>query len=127
MKRILAIDDDLFAREFYRYLLEAEGWVVETAPTGEEGLARFREGGFDLVILGLFVHGLDGPGLVRELDPEVSGIPLVAIFDTDVPGAADPIHLALTLGADRAFPKSFDYRDLVEAVRELLAGAEAAA
>jgi len=119
MKRILVIDDDVFARDFYRYLLCEDGFEVETAPDGEAGLARFDEGGFNLVILGIFCHGLGTPELVRRMDPEVSGVPLIAIFDTGPGMEFDPVHIALTVGASRSFPKSFDYRDLVEAVHDL--------
>ncbi|HET9364007.1 MAG TPA: response regulator, partial [Candidatus Angelobacter sp.] len=48
---ILIIDDEAAIRESLETLLEFEGYSVESAETGEEGLSRLSEQSFDLVLL----------------------------------------------------------------------------
>ena len=48
-QRILVVEDDQFLRELYNELLRDEGYDVDLAPDGEEGLAKILKGGYDLV------------------------------------------------------------------------------
>lgn len=119
MKRILVIDDDALARSIYRGLLEEAGYAVSDASDGAAGLAMFRSGGWALVVLDLFMPGLDGLDALEEMDPERSGVPVIVISGGGTKTGADPLHLAMTLGASRSFPKSFEYDEFLDAVREL--------
>ncbi len=72
--RILVIDDEEGIRAGCRRALEPEGYVVETAATGEEGLRRFREGNFDLVLIDVILPDMRGVDLLKpilEQDPDV--------------------------------------------------------
>ncbi len=72
--RILVIDDEEGIRAGCRRALEPEGYVVETAATGEEGLRRFREGNFDLVLIDVVLPDMRGVDLLKpilEQDPDV--------------------------------------------------------
>ncbi len=72
--RILVIDDEEGIRAGCRRALEPEGYVVETAATGEEGLRRFREGNFDLVLIDVVLPDMRGVDLLKpilEKDPDV--------------------------------------------------------
>ncbi len=72
--RILVIDDEEGIRAGCRRVLEPEGYIVETAATGQEGLRRFMEDGFDLVILDVVLPDMRGIDLLKpmlEKDPDV--------------------------------------------------------
>lgn len=72
--RILVIDDEEGIRAGCRRALEPEGYIVETAATGQEGLRRFREGDFDLVLIDVVLpdmRGVDLLGPILEKDPDV--------------------------------------------------------
>jgi len=71
--RILVIDDELGIRQGCRRVLEPEGFVVETAATGKEGLERIRERSFDLVLLDVVMPDVRGIELlepIHQQDPE---------------------------------------------------------
>src|SRR5436189_3651026 len=64
---ILVIEDDPDIREVLRELLGDKGYTVETASGGDEGLARLREGGVDLVLLDVMLPDVDGLELCRRV------------------------------------------------------------
>jgi two-component system sensor histidine kinase/response regulator len=72
--RILVIDDELGIREGCRRTLEPEGYTVDAASTGHEGLRRVKEEPFDLVLLDVVmpdVRGIELLGPIHEQDPEI--------------------------------------------------------
>src|SRR6266545_1248370 len=78
---ILIIDDEAAIRESLQTLLEIEGYAVELAATGEEGLSRLAEHPFDLVLLDLALPGRNGLEIladIRERDPNFSVIMITA-------------------------------------------------
>lgn len=66
-KRILIIDDDTSVRMLFTDTLTDEGFEVETAVDGIEGLEKLKQGGFDLVLLDVMMPKLDGIGILTEL------------------------------------------------------------
>lgn len=66
-KRILFIDDDLYIRDLYEEILKGEGYEVDTAVNGKEGLAKLQLGGYSLVFLDVMMPALDGIGVLEEL------------------------------------------------------------
>jgi two-component system sensor histidine kinase/response regulator len=72
--RILVIDDELGIREGCRRVLEPEGYVVETASTGREGLRWIQQQPFDLVLLDVVmsdVRGIELLAPIHEQDPNI--------------------------------------------------------
>lgn len=72
--RILVIDDEEGIRVGCRRVLEPEGYIVETAATGQEGLRKFMEGNFDLVLIDVVLPDMGGIDLLKpmlEKDPDV--------------------------------------------------------
>ncbi|HEY7575546.1 MAG TPA: response regulator, partial [Thermoanaerobaculia bacterium] len=67
MSRVLVADDESAIRKVVRDALERAGHDVETAADGEEALARFEGGAFDLVITDWNMPGKDGFEVVRRL------------------------------------------------------------
>src|SRR5215470_16253754 len=78
---VLIIDDESAIRESLHTLLELEGYDVETAASGREGLARIGERRFDLILLDLALPdrtGMDILTELREQDPQLSVIMITA-------------------------------------------------
>ncbi|TNF60329.1 MAG: response regulator transcription factor [Burkholderiales bacterium] len=116
MHRILLIDDDEnlgppLATYFRRYELEL---VQATRPS--DGLARLREGGFDVAILDVMLPEMDGFELCRTIRKD-DDIPIVML--TARGDVMDRV-VGLELGADDYLPKPFEPRELVARVQTLL-------
>jgi len=72
--RILVIDDEIGICEGIQRALSPEGFQVDTAFTGEEGLSKVRQNGYDIVLLDIMIPGVSGIDLiaaVHEHDPEI--------------------------------------------------------
>ena len=70
---VLIIDDETAIRESLETLLEFEGYAVQSAETGEEGLAKLAETPFDLVLLDFALpdrNGLEILADIRNRDPQ---------------------------------------------------------
>jgi len=78
---ILAVDDTPENLEILRMRLEANGYVVETAADGEEGLAKARGLLPDLILLDIMMPKLDGISVVRILkaDDTLRSIPVILV------------------------------------------------
>jgi two-component system chemotaxis response regulator CheY len=80
MKRILIIDDAATVRMYHRNILEAEGYVVEEAINGMEGLEKALQTPFDLYIVDVNMPKLDGYGFLRELrNQDMPQVPAIMV------------------------------------------------
>jgi DNA-binding response OmpR family regulator len=77
--RILIVEDEARIRAFLARAFEAEGFIVDVAQDGEQGLARAQAGGCDLVILDLLLPGRDGLDVLRELHALRSDLPVIIL------------------------------------------------
>ena len=77
--RLLVIDDDPTVREVLSYLLASFGWECQTALDGASGLARFEEGGWDLVLTDLFMPEMNGWEVIEAIRHRSSSIAIVLI------------------------------------------------
>jgi len=118
---VLLVEDDASIREVAALGLEQAGFRVTAAPDGRDGLARFRDGGVDLVVLDVMLPELDGLAVLREIRAE-SRVPVVMLS-----AKADTVDVVvgLELGADDYVTKPFELRELVARVRAALRRAEA--
>lgn len=113
-RTILCVDDNEQSLSHRKIMLETRGYRVTTFTSGEDALARFLEGGIDLVIADMAMPGLDGPQLInriKELSPQTPAILIsskVRIYDHD--SQAD-VFLAKGM---------YSPADLLERVRQLL-------
>jgi CheY-like chemotaxis protein len=80
--QILVVDDDRTTRELLRLQLKSAGHAVETAGDGEAALARVRRKKFDLVLLDVWMPGLDGLTVMSRLREEPSR-PKVIVMTAD--------------------------------------------
>jgi DNA-binding NtrC family response regulator len=115
---ILIIDDEAAIRESLQTLLELEGYSVDTAGTGEEGLTRIGQNTFDLVLLDLALPDRDGMDLLAELrthDSQVSVIMITAY------GTVENAVKAMQAGAANFVQKPWDNEKLLADVRATVA------
>jgi two-component sensor histidine kinase len=82
-RRILYVDDDAALRRLVQRALARRGFAVEVAGSVDEGLARLREGGFDLIAVDHYMPGRDGLSLLRELAKDSAAPPVVYVTGTD--------------------------------------------
>jgi two-component system, NtrC family, nitrogen regulation response regulator NtrX len=66
-RRILIVDDETGIRQSLSGVLEDEGYAVESVATGEECLERLPEGGFELVLLDIWLPGMDGLDVLSRI------------------------------------------------------------
>src|SRR5512143_3828408 len=76
---VLIIDDEAEIRESLQTLLDLEGYEVETAATGNEGLARAGDRPFDLVLLDLALPDKSGLQVLAELRELNQQLPVIVI------------------------------------------------
>ncbi len=116
---ILAIDDTPENLEILRMRLEANGYAVETAADGEEGLAMARILQPDLILLDIMMPKLDGIGVVRMLKADQSMRSIPVILVTAKADTRDVVE-GLDAGGDDYLTKPFEHRALLARVRSML-------
>ena len=125
MTRILIIDDDKAVGTAIKVLLENEGSEVVHAENGRCGLETVKRDEFDVVIVDIFMPGLDGIEtikLLRAVRPDLSIIAISGFLFRDArTPAPDFLGMATELGATCSLRKPFKPRELVDAIETCLA------
>jgi CheY-like chemotaxis protein len=130
---ILVVDDDPAVRTTIRLVLERAGHTVAMAADGFAGMEALAAGGIDLLIVDLFMPGMDGLETIREVRKHRPDLPAIVISGTSLAGpvlqepapkSPDYLAMAVKLGAVRSIQKPFKPRDIVGAVRQCLGEAE---
>jgi len=112
---ILVIDDEPLVRSLIKQVLEKRGHVVTEAGNGQEGVRRFREKGFDLVITdhGMPVmNGLDAAFRIKKQNPQTPVL-LITGWQTET----DAIFQKPS-GIDEFITKPFDLEKIISLVEE---------
>ena len=115
--RLLLIEDDAALRLPLARRLEAEGYRVDHAGDGEEGLFLAREYPFDLAIVDLGLPKLNGLTIVQRLRAAGSAMPILILTAR---GTWQDKVTGLEAGADDYVVKPFDYPELAARVKALL-------
>jgi heavy metal response regulator len=115
--RILVVEDEKKLASFIKKGLEEEGYAVDIAGDGEEGLALALTRVHDLVILDIRLPKLDGLGLLHALRQDRMTIPVLLLT---VRATIEDKVLGLDAGADDYLTKPFAFQELVARVRALL-------
>ncbi len=116
-QRVLVVDDEEPLRTLLTKILTEAGLVVETAIDGEEGLAKYKDGSFDLVLLDQKLPKLDGISVLRtiiEHDPDAQVV-LITAFSS-----IDTAIQAIKLGAYDYVAKPFRPEELMIVVTQAL-------
>ena len=99
MSRILIVDDQKVPRYAVAKILEEAGYEVTAAESGEEGLSIARADMPDVIVLDVYMPGMDGFGVVEQLKADPATAPTPVIFLTAEPPTDDLIVRGLELGA----------------------------
>src|SRR5579871_2348883 len=78
-RTILCVDDNEQSLSHRKIMLETRGYRVASFSRGEEALARFIQGGVDLVIADMAMPGLDGPQLIAKIKESSPQTPAILI------------------------------------------------
>ncbi|GAC1545225.1 MAG: response regulator [Herpetosiphon sp.] len=116
MHSILIVDDSKLVTDIVKMRLEMYGYRVNTAPNGEEGLARIAERIPDLVVLDVQMPGIDGYEVCRRVrqDPALEDLPIIMLT------SMDDRRAGYDAGVDDYLNKDLDLLDLPNRVKLLL-------
>lgn len=116
---ILIVEDEADLAELMRYNLEAEGFRVVTAESGDEAVERIRDGVPDLILLDWMLPGLSGIELCRRwrARDETARTPIIMITAR---GEEEERVRGLATGADDYVVKPFSMPELIARIQALL-------
>jgi CheY-like chemotaxis protein len=124
LAKILVVDDDPAVQMTLRLLLERAAHSVVVAGDGKKGIAASETGNFDLLLLDIFMPGMDGIETMRHIHRRKPAMPIVVISGRPlVPDAgAEPdfLAMAIKLGAISSLPKPFRPAELLAKVESCL-------
>jgi two-component system OmpR family response regulator len=114
--RVLMVEDDQAMASSLTWGLEAEGYVVDVAGNGEDGLWKARESAHDVIVLDVMLPGLDGYQVCQRLREQGVWTPILMLtaMDDDLDHAE-----GLDIGADDYLTKPFSYPILLAHLRSL--------
>jgi two-component system, OmpR family, copper resistance phosphate regulon response regulator CusR len=117
MAKVLVVEDQKRHLDSLRRGLEAEGYDVVTASTGEAGLALATREGIDAIVLDLMLPGRDGMGILRELRSKGFVKPILILTARD---AVEDRVQGLDAGANDYLVKPFAFTEFLARLRALL-------
>lgn len=120
MTKIVIVEDQKVLASVYRNKFVAEGYQVEVASDGEEGLNLIQSAMPDLVMLDLMLPKLNGIEVLRRVraNPLFQGLPVIILSDASLPGTVEAARKA---GATMVLSKStHSPKEIVESVRNAL-------
>ncbi len=113
MESVLVVDDERSILELFDYALRINGYAVETASDGYEGLQKFSEGRFDVVITDILLNGTDGRDLLERIrSSDKPRTPVIGVSGT-------PWLLEKT-DFDHVLEKPFSIQCLIDSVNGLI-------
>jgi two-component system copper resistance phosphate regulon response regulator CusR len=117
MARVLVVEDQMKHLDSLRRGLEAEGYDVVTASTGEDGLALAISEEVDAIVLDLMLPGRDGMGILRELRSNGFAKPILILSARD--SVEDRVR-GLDEGGNDYLVKPFAFAEFLARLRALL-------
>jgi two-component system, OmpR family, alkaline phosphatase synthesis response regulator PhoP len=117
---ILVVDDEPYILRSLSYLLQREGYVVETASNGADGLERVRQLHPPLMFLDIMMPRMNGYEVCEQVkqDPGLSGTYVIML---SAKGQQIDRERGLLGGADEYMTKPFSPREIARRVRDILA------
>jgi DNA-binding NarL/FixJ family response regulator len=119
MKKILVVDDDNILRKVLRNYLEQQGYQVQDASSGVEGLTAFEVYSPDLIVSDVAMPEIDGFEFCRRLRSQPSGQLVPFIFLSARDDLEDKIQ-GHSMGADDYLTKPFEMKELLAKIEALL-------
>ena len=114
--KVLLVEDEKKVATFVRSGLKSEGFAVDLAADGEEGLFLAREGDYGVIILDVLLPKLDGITVCKKLRAEGKTLPVIMLTAKD--SVEDRVR-GLDAGADDYLTKPFSFAELLARVRAL--------
>jgi DNA-binding response OmpR family regulator len=122
--RVLIIEDDPSVGAAIQMMLDREGCDTVHAPDAGTGIRVFESSGFNLVIVDIFMPGMDGLKTIAEFRNRAPAVPVLAIsgfrFRDSMDPGLDYLGLAAEAGAAGCLRKPFTSEQLMAAVRASL-------
>lgn len=115
--RILVVEDEQKVAQALRTGLEAQGYEVIVAQSGEDGFFLLNTASFDLAVLDLMLPGRDGLDILRAIRKRGLATPVLILTARD---AVEDRVLGLDSGADDYLVKPFAFTELLARIRVLL-------
>jgi DNA-binding response OmpR family regulator len=115
--RILLVEDERRVADFLARGLRAEGYAVDLAHTGPEGLDMARAGGHSAILLDVMLPGIDGRDLCRRLRADGDTTPVMMLTALD--SLEDKVD-GFSYGADDYLPKPFAFTELLARLAALI-------
>jgi two-component system OmpR family response regulator len=115
--RVLVVEDEARLADGLRRGLEADGFAVDVAGTGTDGLWMARENDYSIILLDIMLPGISGYRVCETLRAEGNWTPVLMLTAKD--GEWDQVE-ALDTGADDYLSKPFSYVVLLARIRALL-------
>jgi CheY-like chemotaxis protein len=124
MACILIIDDDEAVRSATKIVLEAHGFDIVAAADGQSGVEAIKERQFDLVIVDLFMRGMDGLETTKAIRKLNLRVPIITasgfMFGGSCPEMPNFQDMALEAGATSTLYKPFRPKELLEAIQNAI-------
>jgi len=120
MTRVLVIDDDKSVCIAIETLLRRQNYVAVVADSGELGSKTFEASNFDVVMVDIFMPGMDGLETIKAFRRRAPTVPIVAMsgfrFRSSIASAPDFLGMAAKLGATCCLRKPFGSWQLMAAI-----------
>ena len=114
--RVLIVEDEKYLAEAVVYILKREGWDVDHAGDGEEGLEMALSKIYDVVVLDIMLPKLDGISILKRIRAENMSVPVLIL---SARGETDDKVNGLDAGADDYLAKPFKTAELCARIRAL--------
>ena len=121
MGKILIIDDEPYILLMLKKMIEKIGYEVELASNGREGMDIFRKNGVDMVITDIIMPDKEGLEIILEMKQAQPELKIIAISGGGRISPESYLECAMHFGASRVFQKPFKQKELVSAVKILMA------
>ncbi len=121
MAHILIIDDEEKILKMLSKALEREGHKVTTATDGRIGIKLYKETLADVVITDIVMPDMEGLEAIRTLRKEFKNIKIIALSGGGFVEPTEYLKLAKNFGAQYTFAKPVELKELVSAIKELIA------
>lgn len=116
MKKILVVDDEQHILTLLVFNLKKEGYLVDTADDGRQGLEMALENNYDFIVLDLMLPSLDGIEICKRIRQAKLETPILMLTAKDE--EFDKI-IGLELGADDYMTKPFSPRELLARIKAI--------